>query len=332
MNINTTIQLQSNRRVFITGGAGFIGSNLVDYLLQQQCEVIAIDDLSTGSINNLERASKNANFHFFNMDVCNFDWNNQLKKDDQIVHLASTVGVKKVFESAISTAENNHAMLDTLLKATKKYQNRLIYASTSEVYGDTENSSSKETDLLNVHVLFKGRSAYTLSKLFGEILCLSIASEENQPITIVRLFNTIGNRQAAKYGMVVPNFIKQAISNEPITIFGDGKQTRSFISVEDSVIALAALLDCKKSYGEIYNIGNPIDITIEGLADYICKVTGSKSKKIFKDLPPERKGMSDIRFRKPDIHKLKNDIKWNPTILWQDEISNMIKILRQAGS
>jgi UDP-glucose 4-epimerase len=332
MNIDLTTNGIPKHRVFVTGGAGFIGSNFVDFLLQMHYNVIAIDDLSTGNKHNLENALKNPNFLFFEMDVKDFDWKNQLRKEDQIVHLASTVGVKKVYESALSTAENNHDMLDSILRATKKFKNRLIYASTSEVYGDSPSTSSKESDSLQVHVLFKGRSAYTLSKLFGEILCLSTAIEEEQPITVVRLFNTIGNRQAAEYGMVVPNFIKQSIKNEPIIIYGDGQQTRSFVSVDDIVRALKALLDNPKSYGEVYNIGNPNEITIESLADFICKSIGSKSQKIFAELPQERIGQSDIRFRKPDINKIKNEIGWYPSILWQDEIIKMIQALRQPNT
>jgi UDP-glucose 4-epimerase len=315
-------------RVFITGGAGFIGSHLTDFLLAQNYHVIVVDNLSTGRLSNLKNASQNTHFSFFSSCVCHFPWAKHLQPNDKIIHLAATVGVKKVFESALQTAENNHQMIECLIHAAKAHKNRIIYASTSEVYGTPlTNEGSNEIDTLDVHVLHKGRSAYTLSKLYGEMMCLSASQEWDIPITVVRLFNTIGTRQSAEYGMVVPNFIRQAAMDAPISIYGDGQQTRSFCCVYDTVAALAGLLNLKLAVGQIYNIGNPEEITIEELADYVRDYMGSSSIKLFKDLPPERTGATDSRVRKPNIHKIKTDLGWQPKYPWQEAVNHIIHAL-----
>jgi UDP-glucose 4-epimerase len=315
-------------RVFITGGAGFIGSHLVDFLLAQNHHVIVIDNLSTGRLANLKDASQQPHFSFFSSCVCHFPWEKHLRPNDKIIHLAATVGVKKVYESALETAENNHRMIECLINASKSHKNKIIYASTSEVYGTPlSKEGSNETDTLDVHVLYKGRSAYTLSKLYGEMMCLSASQEWDIPITVVRLFNTIGTRQSAEYGMVVPNFIRQAAHDAPLSIYGDGQQTRSFCCVYDTVAALAGLLDLETAAGQIYNIGNPEEITIEELADYVRGYLGSSSVKIFKELPPERTGAADSRARKPNIRKIKMALGWQPKFPWQEAVNHIIHAL-----
>jgi UDP-glucose 4-epimerase len=322
----TTNILSTKPRILITGGAGFIGSHLTDYLLSNQYEVVAIDNLSTGQLNNLAKAKKSRNFTFHKTDVCLFDWKSHLRPSDTIVHLASTVGVLKVCESALATAENNHKMTECILKAALPYRNRVLYASTSEVYGETKNArGSRETDPLEAHVLFGGRSAYTLSKAYGEMMTLAYHAQYGIPVAIMRFFNTTGPRQSAAYGMVAPRFIQQAITGSPITIYGQGNQMRSFCSVFDTIRALEMLIAQTRTHG-IFNIGNAESITIRQLADYVLETTQSKSVIQYMPLPAERAGLSDIQFRKPNLTHIKNTLGWAPEYSWQQAISALMPV------
>lgn len=323
--INETTYEAVPKRFFVTGGAGFIGSHLVDFLLKQGHFVNTIDNLTTGSINNLISANQYSNHRFFYQDVIDFEWDKYLCRGDTVIHLAATVGVEKVSENALKTLFNNYYPTKLLLDYCKKINCRMIYISTSEVYGNTKNAGCKETDSLNVNIFHNGRSAYTLAKLYGELLCLTYSTEFNLSITILRLFNTIGTRQSHLYGMVVPSFIKQALNNFPITVFDDGLQTRSFCDVSDIIKGIYQVSLSKKSDGQIYNMGNNKAITILDLAHYIRDFVGSKSEIVFLSLPPERANNADIRYRRPDLTKIINDFSWSPQVTWQKSIEAIVE-------
>jgi UDP-glucose 4-epimerase len=309
--------------VFVTGGAGFIGSHLVEFLLEQGHRVVAIDNLSTGKIANLKAVLGHKNLKFVQGDASTFDWAGYLAASDIIVHLASTVGVLKVCESALFTANNNCQMLDTILLAAVTHQNHVYFASTSEVYGESKHETgSREEDLLEMHVRYGGRSAYTLSKAFGEMKCLAYQDTYAVPVTIMRFFNTTGIRQSPAYGMVVPKFVQLAIQNEPITIFGDGHQMRSFCAVSDTVNGIYSLISKPTAKG-IFNIGNREAITIRELAEQIRSTTKSSSPITYHALPPERMGQSDIQYRKPDISKLNATTGWSPIKHWHETIAEI---------
>lgn len=311
--------------VFVTGAAGFIGSHVVDLLLKKGYQVVAIDDLSTGSLQNLESAQYFPNFEFFSLDAAQFEWQKQLKKQDIIIHLAAAVGVKKVCESALQTAHNNHRPIEIILESMRQIGGgRFIYASTSEVYGDSPPTGSSEQDLLQVHTHLGGRSAYTVSKLYGELIAQSYAASFGLPVTILRLFNTIGPRQRYEYGMVAPIFVRQALSGIPITLFGDGAQTRSFCNVFDIAEAIVKISETCHTAGKIYNLGNPSEISMLELAEFIKTETKSQSPIAFLPFPPERAGKTDIRNRKPNIARISTELGWAPQIDWRDTIRQII--------
>ena len=333
--MNTAIGKYANigsiERVIVTGGAGFIGSHLVDLLLHKSMQVVALDNLSTGRLSNLDSAFASPLFTFHQIDVCAFNWAKHLKPTDVVVHLASTVGVLKVCESSLATAQNNHQMITTVLEAVRPFRNRLLYASTSEVYGETTNpTGSRESDSLQTHVQYGGRSAYTISKIYGEMLCLAYQDTYQIPVVCMRFFNTIGTRQAAEYGMVVPKFLQQALAGAQVTIFGDGQQQRSFCAIADTVRAIYGLILESKVTG-IYNIGNSESITIEALARYIIEATKSKSQMRHLPSPASRQGITDTRFRRPDLMQIKTAIGWQPETHWQEVIRSMIPQYEVAG-
>lgn len=310
------------KRFFITGGAGFIGSHLVDFLLEREHTVFSIDNLSTGNLNNLSKSIKSPKHTLFTKGIESFPWQDHLRKGDIIIHLAATVGVTKVSENSWNTSRNNLYTTQLLLDACRDFDCRLIYASTSEVYGENCGSCS-EHDALNVYSHHGGRSAYTLSKLYGEFLCFTYAEEFNVPVSILRFFNTIGPRQSHLFGMVVPQFINQALRNKPITVFDDGLQTRSFCDVSDITTGIYAV--CQHCPGtEIYNLGNDQPTTIMELAEYIRTVTNSRSEIILKPFPPERAYKSEIKHRKPNLQKAEKTLKWKPYVSWKDSIQNII--------
>lgn len=313
-------------KVFLTGGAGFIGSHLTDLLLSRGHPVVIVDDLSTGRIENLEFALQSPFCQFIRQDVATVDWYNLLGPADTILHLAASVGVKKVCESSLATAKNNHQPLERILDAMrKKGCRRFLYTGTSEVYGDSEASGSGENDWLRVHTHLGGRSAYTVSKLYGELLAFAYAETFGMSVTVARLFNTIGPRQRCEFGMVVPVFVQQALAGDPITVYGDGAQTRSFCDVRDVVEALYHLAFHPTKETGLYNIGNPQEISMLELAEFIRHETGSSSPVQLMPYPPERAGKTDIRARKPDISRIQTAIGWQPRFHWKEAVREIIQ-------
>jgi len=265
-------------RFLITGGAGFIGSHLAERLLQRGDTVVLLDNLSTGSMENIRhlKSSERMSYHLDTIE------NRQLLAElvddaDVIVHLAAAVGVKLIVESPVRTIETNVNGTQHVLEAACKKRKLVLTASTSEVYGKNTNVPFHEDADLVLGPTTKGRWSYAASKALDEFLALSYWKEKKLPVIVVRLFNTVGPRQTGRYGMVLPNFVKAALDGKPISVYGDGRQSRCFCDVRDTVEALTRLIDTPRSVGEVVNVGNTEEISIEGLAQKVKERTGSFS-------------------------------------------------------
>jgi len=290
----------------VTGGAGFIGSHLVEKLLSIGYEVYVIDDLSTGSIDNIKHLQINPKFHL-NIDTITNEslLSSIVDKVDLIYHLAAAVGVQLVVSSPIRTIQTNINGTEVVLKFSAKENKKVLIASTSEVYGKSEKLPYSEDGNFLIGSSTLGRWSYACSKALDEFLAMAYWKEKKLPVVITRFFNTIGPRQTGQYGMVVPTFIKQALSGKPITVYGDGKQSRCFTYVGDVVNAIIALMENGKAVGEIFNIGSTEEISIENLAKKIKQLTNSSSELVH--IPYDQayeQGFEDMRRRIPDISKL----------------------------
>ena len=293
-------------RYLITGGAGFIGSHLAERLLARGDRVVLLDNLSTGSMDNIRhlKASSQMEYHLDNIE--NLQLLAELVDDaDIVVHLAAAVGVKLIVESPVRTIETNVNGTQRILEAACKKRKLVLTASTSEVYGKNTNVPFHEDADLVLGPTTKGRWSYAASKALDEFLALSYWKEKKLPVIVVRLFNTVGPRQTGRYGMVLPNFVKQALDNEPIRVFGNGKQSRCFCDVRDTVEGLIRLMDTDRSIGEVVNVGNTEEITIEGLAKLVKERTSSTSPIEF--VPYDQAyepGFEDMMRRVPCVDKL----------------------------
>ena len=300
---------------FITGGAGFIGSHLAEKLLSNGEIVSIIDDLSTGSIENIEHLKSNVNFEYKIDSIMNEHLLAELiDKADVVFHLAAAVGVKLIVESPVRTIETNIQGTELVLKMASKKKKKIIIASTSEVYGKGTCMPFKETGDLVFGPTTKGRWSYACSKAIDEFLGLAYYKEKKVPVTIVRLFNTVGPRQTGMYGMVIPTFVKQALLNHPITVYGDGQQTRCFTYVGDVVDALVKISRNPKAVGEIFNIGNTEEISIKELAELVKSMTKSNSEIVY--IPYDKayeEGFEDMQKRIPDLSKIREFIGYKPT-------------------
>jgi len=293
-------------RVLITGGAGFIGSHLADAYLQRGDEVLVIDDLSTGTIDNIQHLKSNPKFHYTIDSVHNQPVTAELVDQcDVVFHLAAAVGVKLIVESPVRTIETNVRGTEVVLALANKKQKRVLVASTSEVYGLSADVPFKEDGNLVMGATTKGRWSYACSKAIDEFLALAYWREKKLPTTIVRLFNTVGPRQTGRYGMVIPTFVKQALAGRPITVYGDGKQTRCFGYVGDVVGALIKLMDTTDSIGEVFNIGSTEEISILQLAEKVKELTQSTSEIVFVPYDDAyEEGFEDMPRRVPDTTKI----------------------------
>lgn len=310
-------------KFLITGGAGFIGSHLSEELVNQGDEVYIIDDLSTGRIENIEHLKENMSFHYYIDTIKNESLLAKLiDKCDLIYHLAATVGVKLIIERPIHTIENNILGTGIVLKLANKKQKKVIIASSSEIYGKNSIPPYREDYNLVLGPTTKSRWSYACSKAIDEFLALAYYKENKLPIVIVRFFNTVGPRQTGRYGMVIPTFVKQALLGRPITVFGDGKQTRCFTHVKNVVKGAIDLAIHPNAVGEIFNIGNNEEISIENLAKLVKKLTGSNSEIIYVSYDDAyEEGFEDMRKRVPDISKIQKLIGYRPTM----NIENIIK-------
>jgi UDP-glucose 4-epimerase len=293
-------------RVLITGGAGFIGSHLADAYLQRGDEVLVIDDLSTGTIDNIQHLKSNPKFHYTIDSVHNQPVTAELVDQcDVVFHLAAAVGVKLIVESPVRTIETNVRGTEVVLALANKKQKRVLVASTSEVYGLSVDVPFKEDGNLVMGATTKGRWSYACSKAIDEFLALAYWREKKLPTTIVRLFNTVGPRQTGRYGMVIPTFVKQALAGRPITVYGDGKQTRCFGYVGDVVGALIKLMDTTDSIGQVFNIGSTEEISILQLAEKVKELTQSTSEIVYVPYDDAyEEGFEDMPRRVPDTTKI----------------------------
>lgn len=313
-------------RVLITGGAGFIGSHLAETYLKNNAEVCIIDDLSTGSMENIAPLKPNKKFSYHIDTVTNKSLMAELiDMADVVIHLAAAVGVKLIVESPVKTIETNIQGTEVVLNLCAKKRKRVLIASTSEVYGKRETIPFNENDDLVIGPPDKGRWSYACSKAIDEFLALAYWKEKQVPATIVRLFNTVGPRQTGRYGMVIPSFVRQALKNKDITVYGNGLQSRCFTHVFDVISAIIKLVDNTDSIGEIYNIGNTEDITILSLAHKIKDMAKSSSEIIF--IPYEEAyeaGFEDMLRRAPDLSKIKKLINYEPIHSLNEIITSVI--------
>jgi nucleoside-diphosphate-sugar epimerase len=314
-------------RYLITGGAGFIGSHLAEHLLGFGASVTVIDDISTGSLDNIAHLRSRAGFDAVVASVEQESVLGDLvDRADVVFHLAAAVGVKLIIESPVRTIFTNVHGTEVVLKLAEKGKKRVIVTSTSEVYGKSNSCPFREDDDLILGPPTKGRWSYACSKAIDEFLAIAYWKESKLPVTIVRPFNTVGPRQTGRYGMVVPTFVRQALLGEPITVFGDGGQSRCFIHVQDSVWALAKLAVEPRAIGEIFNIGNPEEITIGGLAALVKEETGSDSPIVH--VPYDQayqKGFEDMPRRVPDISKVARLTGFEPKHGIRDIVRDVVR-------
>ncbi|MBL7131034.1 MAG: GDP-mannose 4,6-dehydratase [Candidatus Omnitrophica bacterium] len=314
--------------ILITGGAGFIGSHLAERLVSKGEKIIVLDDLSTGSYKNIEHLTKSNNFQIIVDSVLNENVVEDIVKScDMVYHLAAAVGVRLIIEEPSKTIETNISGTESVLKMCSRYHKKFLMTSTSEVYGSGVSERFNEEDCCVIGPPNKRRWSYAASKLMDEHLAFSYWYEKQLPVIIVRLFNVIGPRQTGRYGMVVPTFIRQALDNEPLTVFGDGKQTRSFLSVNDAVKVLVDFMNNPKVIGGVFNIGSEEEINIEELAKMVIKITESSSS--VKYVPYSEaygEDFEDMRRRVPDVSKLKRINGFAPKEKLVDIIKNMVKL------
>lgn len=301
-------------RVLITGGAGFIGSHLADAYLQRGDKVSVIDDLSTGRIENIQHLKGKPNFEYTIDTVHNHPLTAELvDQADVIFHLAAAVGVKLIVESPVRTIETNVRGTEVVLSLANKKKKKVLVASTSEVYGLSTDVPFREDGNLVMGATTKGRWSYACSKAIDEFLALAYWREKKLPTVVVRLFNTVGPRQTGQYGMVIPTFVKQALAGRPITVYGDGKQSRCFGYVGDVVGALVNLMDRNEAVGNVFNIGSNQEITILQLAERVKELTQSESDIVF--VPYDEayeEGFEDMPRRIPDISKIRKLVGFEP--------------------
>jgi UDP-glucose 4-epimerase len=318
-------------RVLITGGAGFVGSHLAEALLERGDEVCVLDNLSTGSIDNIAHLKGRARFSYTIDTVENEPLLAELiDRADAVVHLAAAVGVKLIVEQPVHTIETNVHGTEVVLKLANRKKKLVLIASTSEVYGKSTTVPFSEDADLVLGPTTKHRWAYACSKLIDEFLALAYWKERKLPVIIVRLFNTVGPRQTGQYGMVIPNFVRQALAGQPITVFGDGTQSRSFTYVGDVVSALIALMNEPRAVGQVFNIGNGREITIQDLAEKIRTMTGSASQIV--QIPYDQayeSGFEDMPRRVPDIRKIGALVGYKPTVELDETLARIIEYFRQ---
>jgi UDP-glucose 4-epimerase len=301
-------------RILITGGAGFVGSHLADELLKRGHSVHVLDDLSTGAIDNIRHLKDDPSFEY-TIESCHSTpiVAELVDSADVIYHLAAAVGVELIIESPVRTIETNVHATEVLLGLASKKRKPVFVASTSEVYGKSTALPFQEGGDLLLGPTFKGRWSYACSKAIDEFLALAYWKERKLPTVIGRMFNTVGPRQTGRYGMVVPNLVRQALVGEPLTVFGDGTQSRCFCHVHDVVRALADLMERDDLYGQVFNIGSESEITIRGLAETVRELVGSDAPITY--VPYDEayeEGFEDMQRRVPDTTKIRTVLGWEP--------------------
>jgi UDP-glucose 4-epimerase len=319
-------------RYLITGGAGFIGSHLAERLVREGHTVTAIDDLCTGAIQNIEHLKNKRGFNYVIDSIFNRPLLAELIDDsDAVFHLAASVGVRLIVESPVRTIETNVKGTEVVLEFANKKKKTVLIASTSEVYGKSSKVPFSEDDDLVMGPTFKGRWSYACSKAIDEFLALAYWKEKKLPVVIVRLFNTVGPRQTGRYGMVLPNFVRAALAGEPLTVFGDGTQSRCFCHVKDTVGALARLIEHPQAVGQIFNVGSEEEISIGDLAGLVKTMTGSASP--IQYIPYDEayeQGFEDMHRRVPDISRIRKLLSFEPTYDIRQIVKSVIGSFKPA--
>ena len=320
-------------RHLITGGAGFIGSHLCDELLSRGDEVHVLDDLSTGSVENIRHLKGRPGFDYTIESLNNTAIVAELVDDaDVVYHLAAAVGVQLIVESPVRTIETNVHCTEIVLAQASKKKKPVFVASTSEVYGKSRDLPYREDGDLMLGPTVRGRWSYACSKALDEFLAIAHWKERKLPTVVGRLFNTVGPRQTGRYGMVIPNFVRQAVADEPLTVFGDGTQSRCFCHVSDVVRAIADLMRHDDAYGEVFNIGSDEEISMLDLAREVQRMTESKSEITI--VPYEEAyepGFEDMQRRIPDTSKIRSLLGWHPTKSLAEILSDVIDEHRRGA-
>jgi UDP-glucose 4-epimerase len=318
----------------ITGGAGFIGGHLSDYLLKRGDEVVVLDNLSTGDYRNIAPFENHPRFRCIIDEVRNEALMEGLIRDcDRVYHLAASVGVRLVIEKPTECLINNIIGTEVVLKFACRYRKPILITSTSEVYGKSNNPTFSEDDDRVMGPTSKSRWGYAASKAIDEFLALAYFQEKALPVVIVRLFNTVGPRQTGRYGMVIPNFVRQALSGEPLTVFGDGEQTRCFAHVGDVVPALVGLLEHPDARGKVFNVGSQEEVSINYLAGRVISLTGSKSTiRLIPYHQAYTEGFEDMLRRVPDLTRTRALVGYEPKFSLDDILRDVIaEIQRGTG-
>ena len=322
----------------ITGGAGFIGSHLSEYLLFQGHRVNVIDDLSTGSYENIRHLACNPNFHFTRDTITNaIVLDRLMSQGDIVIHLAAAVGVQLVLDQPVQVLKTNILGTEAVLETALRYRTKVLLASTSEVYGKNPNEPFREDDDVVLGCTIKSRWSYAATKLVDEFLALAFNEEYGVPVCAFRLFNTVGPRQSADYGMVIPRFVRQALAGKPLTVYGDGCQRRCFMHVADAVRAVDALEQITPNDHKIFNIGTTTPLTILELAHRVLAVVhpGDDPERHIAYVPYEtaftRKNFEDMFSRLPDISRIHAATGWEPTIGIDKIISDVVDYYRSQG-
>jgi UDP-glucose 4-epimerase len=333
---------QPPRKALITGGAGFIGGHLAEALLGRGDYVTVIDDLSTGRFATVERLQEHPRYHFAIDTILNDQILDRLVSEcDLIYHLAAAVGVELVVKDPVHVIETNVLGTQAVLKAARRYRKKVLIASTSEIYGKNEDIPSKEDSDRLLGSTTDARWSYSTSKAVDEYLGLAYHHQLEVPVVIVRLFNTIGPRQTGQYGMVVPRFVQQALAGEPLTVYGDGQQSRAFCDVRDTVKALIALMDHPDAVGQIFNVGSSREITILDLARLVLSLLSPEGGTVAEPdsegivlVPFEEayaRGFEDMRRRVPDVSRIRSLVGWEPQITLEETLKGVIEDCRSPA-
>jgi UDP-glucose 4-epimerase len=318
-------------KILVTGGAGFIGSHLCELLVNNGHTVVAIDNLSTGRLENISHLLAMPGFLFVRETITNSQVLDRLTSEaDIIIHLAAVVGVKLIVEDPVNTIATNIMGTEAVLTTANRYGCKVMLASTSEVYGKGSKVPFNEEDDCVMGPTSHSRWAYATSKAIDEFLGLAYYRQFGLPVVVMRFFNTVGPRQTGRYGMVIPRFVRQALLNEPITVYGDGEQSRCFADVEDIIDAIYKLSSNSAAVGQVFNIGSTEEVTISELADKVIIATGSQSKVIH--VPYEEAyapGFEDMRRRVPDLTKVNHLIGYEPKYKLDDTLKRVIDFENQ---
>jgi UDP-glucose 4-epimerase len=318
-------------KILVTGGAGFIGSHLCESLVHNGHQVVAIDDLSTGRLENIQHLLPMQGFQFVRETIKNSLVLDRLTSEaDIVIHLAAVVGVKLIVEDPVNTIATNIMGTEAVLTTANRYHCKVMLASTSEVYGKGVKVPFNEEDDCVMGPTSHSRWSYATSKAIDEFLALAYYHQFGLPVVVMRFFNTVGPRQTGRYGMVMPRFVRQALAGEPITIYGDGEQSRCFADVADIIGALVKLSSHPGAVGQVFNIGSTEEVTIRELADRVLAATGSSSKIVY--VPYEEAyapGFEDMRRRVPDLAKISQLIGYEPQYSLDETLRRVIVYERQ---